>query len=486
MEMSEIAAEQNARAPRLLVVIASFGEKNLEFLRRITRQYRRMTMRVDVVVVSEAPKPLDPDIKVIVGLPSRDPWSLPFAHKKIFAENLDNYDLFAYSEDDIDITEENIKAFLDVTPQLADGEIAGYLRYEVSSSGLRSLPDVHGGAHWRPESVRRRGPHTIAELTNEHAAFYLLTQAQLRQVIASGGFLRAPCEGRYDMACTAATDPYTNCGFRKVVCITRLEDFLIHHLSNRYAGKVGVSLCAFEQQVQTLIQICDGVHPARTLCDVESKMPGRAWSKSYYEEPSSELLQIIPVDAQTILSIGCGWGATEVQLKRRGASVTVLPLDSVIGAEAAHFGFEVIYGSMDECFTQLGERTFDCVLITNLVHLQRDPIRLLQQSSRFVANAGTIVISGPNLHPIRLLKRALRIQNYRKLEDYPLSEIRRSGPKKLATHFRKSGFRVRAIRWYDHATIPTFLRRTISNLGAMSARGWIFQAGRLPGNNGAI
>jgi 2-polyprenyl-3-methyl-5-hydroxy-6-metoxy-1,4-benzoquinol methylase len=484
--MSEIAVEKNGRAPRLLVVIASFGEKNLEFLRRITRQYRRMTMHVDVVVVSEAPKPLDPDIKLVVGLPSRNPWSLPFAHKKILAENLDSYDLFAYSEDDIDVTEENIQAFLHVAPQLEHGEIAGYLRYEVSSSGLRSLPDVHAAAHWKPESVRRRGPHTIAEFTNEHAAFYLLTQAQLRQAIDSGGFLRAPCEGRYDMACTAATDPYTNCGFRKVVCISTLEDFLIHHLSNRYVGKVGVSLPAFKRQVQTLIQICNGVHPAGTLCEVESKMPDWAWSKSYYEEPSWEVLKIIPADAQTILSIGCGWGATEVQLKRRGASVTVLPLDSVVGAEAAQLGFEVIYGSMEECFSQLGERTFDCVLVTNLVHLQRDATRLLEQSSKFVAGLGTIVITGPNLHSIRLLKRALRNQNYWKIEDYSSSGIRRSSPKELATHFRKSGFSVRAIRWYDHAALPTFLRRTVSNLGAMSARGWIFQAGRLPANNDSI
>ena len=484
--MSEIAVEKNGRAPRLLVVIASFGEKNLEFLRRITRQYRRMTMHVDVVVVSEAPKPLDPDIKVVVGLPSRNPWSLPFAHKYILAENLDNYDLFAYSEDDMDVTEENIQAFLHVTPQLEHGEIAGYLRYEVSSSGLRSLPDVHGAAHWKPESVRRRGPHTIAEFTNEHAAFYLLTQAQLRQAIASGGFLRAPCEGRYDMACTAATDPYTNCGFRKVVCISSLEDFLIHHLSNRYVNQLGISLPACQEQVQTLIEIRDGVHPVSTLCEVESKMPNGEWSKSYYEEPSSELLKIIPGDAQRILSIGCGWGATEVQLKRRGASVTVLPLDSVIGAEATRLGSEVIYGSMEECFTQLGERTFDCVLMTNLLHLQRDPARLLEQSSKFVAGLGTIVISGPNLHSIRLLKRALRNQHYGKIEDYSLSGIRRSSPKELATHFRQSGFSVRAIRWYDHAAIPTFLRRTVSNFGAMSARGWIFQAGRLPASNDSI
>ena len=65
---------------------------------------------------------------------------------------------------------------------------------------------------------------------------------------------------------------------------------------------------------------------------------------------------MVPRDAQTILSMGCGSGATRNDLKQRGARVTVLPLNSVVGAANARLGLEVIYGSMAECFNRLGKR----------------------------------------------------------------------------------------------------------------------------------
>jgi hypothetical protein len=177
----------NLHRVRVLVAIASFGEKNLEFLRKIIRDYRSMAMDVHLVVNSEAPKNLDAGVKVIVGFPGRNPHSLPFAHKRIFSENIDRYDLFVYSEDDIGVKEQSIHAFLRATADLEPDEIAGYVRYEIGKDGSFSLPDVHGRFHWKPESVRRRGSYTVAEFTNEHAGFYILTQAQLRWHVGDSG-----------------------------------------------------------------------------------------------------------------------------------------------------------------------------------------------------------------------------------------------------------------------------------------------------------
>ena len=446
--MSEIGVKQNGRTPRLLVVIASFGEKNLEFLQRITRQYRRMSIHVDVVVLSEAPKSLDSGIKVVVGLPSRNPWSLPFAHKKIFADNLDNYDLFAYSEDDMDVTEEHIRAFLRVSPALSSDEIAGFLRYEVGQTLF--LPDVHGTYHWKPETVRRRGPYTVAEFSNEHAAFYLLTQGQLRRAIASGGFLRGPYKSCYDMLCCAATDPYTSCGFRKVISISTLEDFLIHHLSNRYAGQLGTPLVAVQNQIQTLMNIAEGLHPASALVHFESKLLYRRWTKSYNEKVCHELLALVPRDAKRILSVGCGSGDTEVALKNRGAEVTALPLDSVIGAAAEKRGIDVVYGTFDECLDNLGSRTFDCVIISDLLHLLPEPAQVLRRTQQFIVNNGTIVVSGPNFEFYKIfLKRVIGLDDLGRLKDFDRSGIKVCGPTTVRRALERSGFRIEAVRWFD-------------------------------------
>jgi 2-polyprenyl-3-methyl-5-hydroxy-6-metoxy-1,4-benzoquinol methylase len=476
--MNAVPADFKNHTVRLLVAIASFGEKNLGFLKRIIRSYQDMRMAVDVVVFSDKPKDLGHGVKVIVGLPSKNPWSLPFGHKAYFAQNVDRYDLFIYSEDDMEVTEKNIRAFLEVTPKLKPEEIAGFLRYEESESGDWSLPEVHGPFCWKPRSVKRRGNHTIAEFSNEHAALYLLTTNQLRRAIASGGFLSEPYEGRYDMLCCAATDPYTKCGLRKVICISKLEDFLIHHLPNRYVGQLGIPLASFKEQVQTLTDIGNGTHPVSNLCETESRLQRGKWSKSYYEKPRNEVLEMVPCDARTILSIGCGSGATETSLKQRGAKVTVFPLDSVIGAAGARLGLEVIYGTMEECFNRLGQRDFDCVLITDLLHLLPNPWQVLDQSWRFVGKAGTLVISGPNFHSLRILgKRALNIGDYRKLSSIAQSGVRTLTTGAIARQLASAGWDVVATRSFDY-TPPRKMVNLRRRLGRLVADSWVLSTRR--------
>src|SRR5580698_1288337 len=153
--MNVTSLSQTGGRPRLLVTIASFGDKNLGFLKKIIQNYRNLPFEVDVVVLSNNPKDLGESVKVVVGLPTEDPWSLPFAHKPVLAENADRYDLFIYTEDDMEVTERNLQAFLDATPHLAPTEIAGFLRYEIDQAGEWSFPDVHGIFRWKPETVER-------------------------------------------------------------------------------------------------------------------------------------------------------------------------------------------------------------------------------------------------------------------------------------------------------------------------------------------
>ncbi len=468
---------------RVLVAIASFGEKNLQFLRKIIRDYRTMSMHIDVVVNSESSKSLDPGIEVVVGLPGRNPHSLPFAHRRIFVENIDRYDLFVYSEDDIGVKEESILAFLRATADLEPDEIAGHVRYELGQDGTAYLPDVHGPFHWRPDSVRCRGSYTVAEFTNEHAGFYIMTQAQLRRAIASGQYLRDPYESRYSMLETAATDPYTCCGFRKVICISALEEFLIHHMPNRYIGVMGIPLTAVQEQIQTLMAIHNGGYRAIKLCEVEPKVLQRNWSKSYYEKPDQELLRMVPSDAATILSIGCGWGATEVTLKQRGSHVTALPLDSVIGAAVARQGIEVISGTLAECLRSLSGRQFDCVLMSNLLHLLRDPCAVLREYNKLVRNGGVFIISGYNFDFLpHLLKRLLGIGDYRILDDFNQSGVCPQGVSSVKWELQRTGFQVESMRWFN-PFVPKRLPYLRHWPGRLMKRNWILRSRRVAGSS---
>ncbi len=475
--MKEAGLTLNGRRLKLLVTIACYGDKNIGLLRRIIGDYQKMSMDVDIVVLSNAPKELGPDVRVVVGLPSKNPWSLPFAHKPVLAENVDKYDLFIYSEDDMAVTERNIQAFLDITPRLDLSEIAGYIRYEVDEAGQWSFPDVHGASRWTPESVHKSGGHIVAEYTNEHAAFYMLTRAQLKKAIASGGFLREPCTGRYDMACTAATDPYTNCGFKKVVSLTAIDDFLIHHLSNRYAGRLGVTMEMFREQIEALKAVENGSLPAATLCSVESRLPQSKWSKSLYEEPDEALLKLVPAGAKTILSVGCGWGAIELKLKERGAQVTGLALDSVIVAGAAKRGIEVIYGTLEQALAGLAGRKFDCVFMTNLLHLVPDPEAVLEKCARLVGPEGTLLVSSPNFKALRVrVKQAMGAPELRNLGNFDRGGIAIFGPRKLSKNLLRSGFRETTVQFPDAASSNG--KPSGGILKILMAREWILSARR--------
>jgi 2-polyprenyl-3-methyl-5-hydroxy-6-metoxy-1,4-benzoquinol methylase len=470
------AAGQKPGRLRVLLGIASYGEKNLGFLKQIIRAYRSMAFDTDVVVFSEAPKNLGDGVRVLVGLPGKNPWSLPFAHKAFFAENVDHYDLFIYSEDDMEVSEANVHAFLRAMPGLKSDEIAGFLRYEIGRDGTKLLTDVHGAFHWKADSVVQRGPHTIAEFSNEHAGFYILTQSQLWRAIDSGGYLKAPYQGRYGLPETAATDPYTCCGFRKVILISSLGDFLIRHMSNLYVERHGVSVRSFEDQVQTLMDISRGLHPVSVLCPMEPKVLQRVYAKSYYEKTSEELRRALPELASDVLSIGYGWGATEPELKQRGARVAVLPLDSVAGVAAARSGMEVVYGSLDECLQKLEGREFDLVLLTNLLHLQKDPGSLVERCCSFVQDGGTLIIAGPNFHRFPTLMRrftGLGEGDFAALRHYDRSGITMCGPRAVTEHIRPSGLRVVSLQWANNR------RFGISqHLGRLTAEQWILEARR--------
>lgn len=393
---------------KILVAIANYGTKNDHFLRRVLGEYRRMDYEVDLVVFSNMKKELGPEVELIVGLPARNPWSLPFAHKKVFADRADKYDLFIYSEDDILVKQRNIEAFLRATQVLPSNEIAGFLRTEVASDGRRYFADVHSHFHWDPASVCQRGECVFAYFTNEHSACYLLTRKQLRRAIASGGYLVRPQDGKHYMLETAATDPYTGCGMRKMICISDLNDFLLPHLPNKYIGRMGLEESELNRQLEALLAIDRGERVPAKLLGVETKVRHQKWSKSYYEPCNKAAVSLVPKTARNVLSVGCGQGLTEQSLIERGVRVVGLPLDSVIASCSEAKGVSVLLGELHTVSYQLNGDRFDCILLLDILHLLPDPVSTLTSFRRLLTPDGRIVIGLPNFSYLPYIWRWVR------------------------------------------------------------------------------
>jgi hypothetical protein len=120
--------------PSILVGIASHGTAQDHFLARVVSEYRKLEMPCRIVVLPNIDKHVE-GAEVLVGVPTRDPYSLPFAHRRLFADNLDQYDLFIYAEDETLLTQRNIHAFLDLQQELGDTEILGFMRSETCADG---------------------------------------------------------------------------------------------------------------------------------------------------------------------------------------------------------------------------------------------------------------------------------------------------------------------------------------------------------------
>ena len=128
---------------------------------------------------------------------------------------------------------------------------------------------------------------------------------------------------------------------------------------------------------------------------------------------------------------------------------------------------------------KLSSRKFDCVLITNLLHLQPEPEKLLTECVHRVGEGGTLLLAGPNFNRIPILvKRTLDINGYRKLRSYAEGGINAFGPLTLAERIRNLGLEPSPVQWLNHEFSLGQLGRIQLSLGGLTARDWILQARR--------
>ena len=384
---------------KILVAIANFGIKNIKYLERLLIEYRSINKyQIEIVVLSNIEKDLGPDVEVLVGLPAKNPWSLPFGHKKLFADRMENYDLFIYSEDDTLITERSIDAFIEVTRILPKEFIAGFIRYEISESGNRYYSTIHAHYHWDPNSILQIGGYIFAHYTNDHSACFILTQGQLKRAIHSGGFLLPPRIGRYDMLVTAATDPYTQCGMKKLICISRLDEFCLHHLPNVYCGKIGLDAGTADREIEKLKAISGTDTDRAPLFETSTLLEDASWDKRYYEPARRDILSLIPTGVKRVLSVGCGCGSTESEMIKQGMEVAGIPLDCVIQVSAESKGIRILPPNFTAAIEALRGERFHCILFSDLLQHLPDPISLFGDFMNLLEENGCMIVSVPNFN----------------------------------------------------------------------------------------
>ncbi|MEZ6019210.1 MAG: methyltransferase domain-containing protein [Planctomycetota bacterium] len=401
---------------RILVALANYGVKNRKFLDKLLAAYRSMPHEVHIVVLSDRPKDdLGDDVEVLVGTPTEDPWSLPFAHRPLFRDRIEDYDLFIYSEDDTLLTPENLEAWLQVQPLLPADRIAGFLRYEVFQDGSLSYCGVHYHYHFDPKTVEVHGGEVFVSFTNEHSALYILTRDQLRRCLESGGFDMLPHQGRYDMLVSAASDPYTQCGLQRRICVSRSRDFLLKHLPNVYLDRIGVPERFIQPQLDAILRIAAGQESRDELFDpkVRVDVHREAWNKDYHPVQEPRYLPLVAQPGQRVLAVGVGSGLLEMPWLEAGAKVTVIPMDSIVAAGLKARGFEVLAPNLERAIAELNGRRFERIVLHHILEHVAEPVAWLRRLAELLEPGGRLLVTSANQ-----TGRALRMRKRR--EPYPL------------------------------------------------------------------
>lgn len=385
----------SAATNRVLACIAHHGDKNRQWLLAMLASFEQMRYDVDVVVVAEADKPGLPDgVDLRVGLPSSDPWSLPFAHHAVFRQYIDDYDIFVYSEDDTLIEERHISAFIELNDVLPDDLIPGIQRYEVDHSGERSYCSVHSHYRWLPESVTTYSDLTFARFTNDHGGCYIATRAHLERGLRAGALAGEPYAGRYDMLVSAATDLYTRAGLTKVFCLERIDDQVVHHLPNVYLGKLGVDEPTFRVQIDALMALREQTSASFRLLTPEANLPTDVWDRHAFPRPTSDPSGLLDPSAERVLVLGTASGAVERVLETTGVAVTGIAVDPVLRTVARHQGLTVESPADDG--HDRGDDRFDALVCLDALQYLDDPRGAIESAIRRLRPGAEVVVTVPD------------------------------------------------------------------------------------------
>lgn len=139
-----------------------------------------------------------------------------------------------------------------------------------------------------------------------------------------------------------------------------------------------------------------------------------AKSKNYYSQARLEIFDFIPLNAKSILDIGCGEAVFSAQLKQRNkAEVWGIEFD-VSAADIARKKIDkVLVGDALGIIPGLPDNYFDCIVFNDVLEHLVDPFKALIEIKNKLKTGGVVVCSIPNIRYFFVLKDLLFKKQWR-------------------------------------------------------------------------
>jgi SAM-dependent methyltransferase len=118
----------------------------------------------------------------------------------------------------------------------------------------------------------------------------------------------------------------------------------------------------------------------------------------YPDQSNPDLLDRVPLDARSVLDVGCGAGSLGRDYKRRnpGAKFYGIEMDPDAARVAADRLDHVALCDVEVEPLPFGETRFDCIVYGDVLEHLRDPWKVLQRQAPMLTDAGTVLVCVPN------------------------------------------------------------------------------------------
>jgi hypothetical protein len=230
---------------KILVVIANYGLEQIQYLKQIVQEFQSYPCDVDIIINTNVATGVENVKDNIFELENK--MEYPLSTWKTILENKGKYDLYIMDENDILITWDNIKFWLESTQYLPVDIITGFLRYEIDEKSSLEYPynreycDIHrkqNPYYWDVKSTFILNGITYSALSNLHQGCFILNNNHLNYVCEKINLndLTTRLTHNYGIQERANSEIF-NCFRKKIIPISEqhFEKILIHHLPNRFA-----------------------------------------------------------------------------------------------------------------------------------------------------------------------------------------------------------------------------------------------------------
>lgn len=162
-----------------------------------------------------------------------------------------------------------------------------------------------------------------------------------------------------------------------------------------YRHRMETLLQTIESRQTLQVAVPDVPRPATAAPERSSENPAVG---AYFEYARPEVAALVPLNAKTILDIGCGAGRLGASLKtRQPCHVIGLELNAGAAELARTRLDEVRVANVEDDSCEFAPGSLDCVICADVLEHLRDPATVLKKIVRWLSATGTLVASIPNV-----------------------------------------------------------------------------------------